>query len=1289
MGESSDDEGADRPPDKADDDDDNDKESDFVEVDPTGRYGRYDEVLGKGAFKTVYRAFDEVDGIEVAWNQVKVQDVLQSPEDLERLYSEVHLLKTLRHKNIIKFYNSWVDAKTKNVNFITEIFTSGTLRQYRKKHKHCDLKAVKNWARQILRGLLYLHSHDPPIIHRDLKCDNIFVNGNQGEVKIGDLGLAAILRQAHAAHSVIGTPEFMAPELYEEEYNELVDIYSFGMCVLEMVTFEYPYSECMNAAQIYKKVTAGKKPAALDKVKDAEVRAFVEKCLATASRRMPARELLMDPFLREGEKIEAVDPPHMLHSDSRPDNLDALGSIAEDVPHPSFLESRRDAGGQEHLARSASPQQQEADNDESATCSSDSGDHADDQSHLQNEDYNNKTVPRSRDFKVKGRRLDHDEVHLRLRIADSEGHVRSIQFPFDVKVDSAFSVASEMVEELDLSDQDVTTIADMIDAEIMTLIPEWKPGVALDEATSTACGRSEREEGEDEDEGDGLLVERDDGIKISNDFEALSNYSAGSMSPQAASPRPSPLLERGRQISRSPTNIAGMLANTSPPGREGVMHGRFAEVTYQEGEGELLSAFSSEGSEAASGQEVEHKALDRGAGNHHDSVEVYSANLHNFNALVEARRQAATEHYTHETWRDIRPLAAKEIEDSDSVMSPPDKGRPWCSLPSDRGDSPSLQEVMGGGAHSVDLTFEQPQEVASLAKPDQWDKAEERLADNDDDAIQRELQLEAQRQEAELQEMMQQMKLKHELALLEIRKRHKKKGPDESSDSSSAVNSPGKHKGVLTVLQRLDLESPQLLASDRPLNGMSAPLDRRQAMTPPPDLGAGADRGRARLLQMASELSVSDDERSARLGTAALPGAPVRMGRHQLMEEAARLPPGKATLDMQVDSQLHGYLASDEAGKPGTRQYSPMTGAVLDMAASQPPLVPVPRGRREVASVQPLPRDYDKMASSRVAPAGDTAAKPGSIPAWETFGDSGRGRAALGGQDAMEGRKAEAADLRRSHGGESSSQQPMQQADRASPSPQKAVGLGTGGIGGQAQPMRESRSGRSPSPLPASRGPAAGQLGGNAGAKEFVPDWRGSRGDSLHRREPSADGRREAEAGGTGRKESAGDREQRGAMLGTAPLVAAGLIVGSRNHLSAVDLYKSVLDRDRERDREKDRDRDRPAMKGERDDRDAGSRSPVDGEVVDTIEQLRKEMLQRSIAELEAKTLEGLHKNGYFSSVRQGGGQVATSGSSHSRQPSGGQASAGTNSQSRQPPSGHVGSASHTQPRPPASSVGK
>ena len=48
----------------------------------------------------------------------------------------------------------------------------------------------------------------------------------------------------------------MAPEMYEEKYDESVDVYAFGMCMLEMATSEYPYSECQNAAQIYKRVTS-------------------------------------------------------------------------------------------------------------------------------------------------------------------------------------------------------------------------------------------------------------------------------------------------------------------------------------------------------------------------------------------------------------------------------------------------------------------------------------------------------------------------------------------------------------------------------------------------------------------------------------------------------------------------------------------------------------------------------------------------------------------------------------------------------------------------------------------------------------------------------------------------------------------------------------------------------------------------------------------------------------------------------------------------------------------------
>lgn len=220
---------------------------------------QFREVLGKGAMKTVYKAFDQVLGMEVAWNQVKLNDIFRSHEALQRLYSEVHLLKNLNHDSIIRYCTSWIDVNRRTFNFITELFTSGTLREYRRKYQKVDIRAVKSWSRQILNGLAYMHGHDPPVIHRDLKCDNIFVNGHLGQVKIGDLGLAAVLRESQQAHSVIGTPEFMAPELYDEEYNQLVDIYSFGMCVLEMLTGEYPYVECDNPAQIYKKVTSVRK----------------------------------------------------------------------------------------------------------------------------------------------------------------------------------------------------------------------------------------------------------------------------------------------------------------------------------------------------------------------------------------------------------------------------------------------------------------------------------------------------------------------------------------------------------------------------------------------------------------------------------------------------------------------------------------------------------------------------------------------------------------------------------------------------------------------------------------------------------------------------------------------------------------------------------------------------------------------------------------------------------------------------------------------------------------------
>lgn len=75
--------------------------------------------------------------------------------------------------------------------------------RYLKRFKEMKLKLLQRWSRQILKGLHFLHTRTPPIIHRDLKCDNIFITGPTGSVKIGDLGLAT-LKSASFAKSVIG-----------------------------------------------------------------------------------------------------------------------------------------------------------------------------------------------------------------------------------------------------------------------------------------------------------------------------------------------------------------------------------------------------------------------------------------------------------------------------------------------------------------------------------------------------------------------------------------------------------------------------------------------------------------------------------------------------------------------------------------------------------------------------------------------------------------------------------------------------------------------------------------------------------------------------------------------------------------------------------------------------------------------------------------------------------------------------------------------------------------------------
>uniref|UniRef100_H2ZVP6 Vacuolar protein-sorting-associated protein 25 n=1 Tax=Latimeria chalumnae TaxID=7897 RepID=H2ZVP6_LATCH len=274
-------------------------ETKAVAISPDGRYLKFNIEIGRGSFKSVYKGLDTETTVEVAWCELQTKKL--SRADRQRFSEEVEMLKGLQHPNIVRFYDSWKSTVKgqKCIVLVTELMTSGTLKTYLKRFKEMKLKVFQRWSRQILKGLHFLHTRSPPIIHRDLKCDNIFITGPTGSVKIGDLGLAT-LKSASFAKSVIGTPEFMAPEMYEEKYDEAVDVYAFGMCMLEMATSEYPYSECQNAAQIYRKVTFGMKPESFHKVKVPELKEIIEGCIRmNKDERYTIQDLLEHTFFQE------------------------------------------------------------------------------------------------------------------------------------------------------------------------------------------------------------------------------------------------------------------------------------------------------------------------------------------------------------------------------------------------------------------------------------------------------------------------------------------------------------------------------------------------------------------------------------------------------------------------------------------------------------------------------------------------------------------------------------------------------------------------------------------------------------------------------------------------------------------------------------------------------------------------------------------------------------------------------------------------------------------------------
>ncbi|KAI4337136.1 hypothetical protein L6164_015585 [Bauhinia variegata] len=195
------------------------------------------ERIGIGSYGEVYHA--EWNGTEVAVKKFLAQDF--SGDALVQFKSEVEIMLRLRHPNVVLFMGAI--TRSPHFSILTEFLPRGSL--YRLLHRpnfQLDEKRRLHMALDVAKGMNYLHTSHPIIVHRDLKSPNLLVDKHWA-VKVCDFGLSRIKHHTFlSSKSTAGTPEWMAPEvLRNEPANEKCDVYSFGVILWELATLGIPW----------------------------------------------------------------------------------------------------------------------------------------------------------------------------------------------------------------------------------------------------------------------------------------------------------------------------------------------------------------------------------------------------------------------------------------------------------------------------------------------------------------------------------------------------------------------------------------------------------------------------------------------------------------------------------------------------------------------------------------------------------------------------------------------------------------------------------------------------------------------------------------------------------------------------------------------------------------------------------------------------------------------------------------------------------------------------------------
>ncbi|KRX04147.1 Protein kinase-like domain [Pseudocohnilembus persalinus] len=199
------------------------------------------EILGEGSSGTVFNVINRNNLIQYAVKVVSKAQLLKEENSLEAIQQEIQLMKEITSDYIIKLHQVFEDSV--NIYLVIDIFNGGTLQsRLEQKKNDFNIDDIQVIMKQIIQGIIDLH--DKKIMHRDIKPDNILFKSNSSlQLVICDLGLATKWEMSKYLFQNVGTPGYVAPEVYisQNQYHGICDIYSCGVVLYQLLFNDLPF----------------------------------------------------------------------------------------------------------------------------------------------------------------------------------------------------------------------------------------------------------------------------------------------------------------------------------------------------------------------------------------------------------------------------------------------------------------------------------------------------------------------------------------------------------------------------------------------------------------------------------------------------------------------------------------------------------------------------------------------------------------------------------------------------------------------------------------------------------------------------------------------------------------------------------------------------------------------------------------------------------------------------------------------------------------------------------------